>query len=49
MKKTQIIVNRQPKEIFKSLTDAKKEGKRLLREFKYQNLVFGIDIQYKTL
>jgi hypothetical protein len=47
MKATQIIVNRVPRDTFRSLKDAKKEGKRLIREFKKQNILFGIDIQYK--
>ncbi len=49
MKPTQIIVNREPKQIFKSLAEAKKEGKRLIKEFKNQNVVFGITIEYKKI
>lgn len=47
MKATQIIINREPKQIFRSLKDAKEEGKRLIKEFKKQNVVLGITIDYK--
>lgn len=49
MKATQIVVNREPKEIFPSLKLAREEGKRLIKEFKKQDKVLGIDIQYKTI
>lgn len=49
MNATQIIVNREPGQIFKSLTEAKKEGKRLIRAFKNQDVVLGITIEYKKI
>lgn len=49
MKATQIIVNREPRETFKSLKEARDEGKRLIRAFRKQDKVLGIDIQYKTV
>lgn len=49
MKATQIIVNGVPKETFSSLKKAKQEGKRLIREFKKQNVVLGINIDYKSI
>jgi hypothetical protein len=47
MKATQIIVNREPKEVFRSLKEAKAEGKRLIRAWKRQDVILGINIQYK--
>lgn len=49
MKATQIVVNREPKGIFRSRKEAKEEGKRLIREFKRQNIVLGITIDYKSI
>lgn len=47
MKATQVILNGVPQQTFRSLNEAKKEGKRLIREFKKQDVVLGINIQYK--
>lgn len=46
MKPTQIVVNRVPKDVYPSLKKAREEGKRLIREFKKQDTILGIDIQY---
>lgn len=46
MKATQVILNGVPQQTFRSLKDAKAEGKRLIRKWK-QTDSGSINIQYK--